>query len=66
MFLTVRTEDLPYVATQQRILDFLGVPRAVQRTRAGLLLNRAADKPFMLLRRLRYRVEGWFRAGMRD
>jgi hypothetical protein len=53
VFLTVRTEELGEVATQRRILDFLGVPAAAQRISAGLATNRAEDVAPSLGKRLR-------------
>ena len=57
-YLTVRTEALGDVATQHRVLDFIGIPHERQVVSAGLALNRRADQPQSLGKRLRR----WWRA----
>jgi hypothetical protein len=61
VFFTLRTEELGVVATQRRLLDFLGVPRDEQRTEAGLQTNRGEDVGVSALRPLRQWIEGIFR-----
>lgn len=53
VFLTVRTEELGLIATQRRILDFLGVPPERQQVSEGLATNRAEDVAPSLGKRLR-------------
>jgi hypothetical protein len=62
-FLTVRTEELGTVATQRRILDFLGLPPAAQQVSAGLASNRAEDVAPSLGKRLRRWWRGRFGGG---
>lgn len=52
-YFTVRTEELGLPTTQQRILDFLGVPRERQVLSEGLTTNRALDVTPSLGKRLR-------------
>ena len=61
-FLTVRTEELGAIATQRRILGFLGVPAEQQRVSEGLATNRAEDVSPSLGKRLRR----WWRARSGD
>jgi len=62
-FLTVRTEELGLVATQRRILGFLGVPVELQVVSEGLATNRAEDVTPSLGKRLRRWWRGRFGAG---
>ncbi len=66
VFFTLRTEELGVVAAQRRMLDFLGVPTALQRTQEGLQTNRGEDVEVSALRPLRQWFERLFKGPTDD
>lgn len=66
VFFTMRTEELGVVAAQRRLLDFLGVPKDLQRTQEGLQTNRGEDVEAGALRPLRQWFERLFRGSSDD